>query len=145
MDRLIPTVSSDPPLNPSEIYSLMALGQVSRGEPGGAVGLTMASTLLTKKMNAVLGSREQWMLPVDQIRVDPFIESSTGDPSARVTVVKQLSPSVTVTLQSNLSGNREEIISVRWYLGSGLFVEASRDSRNSDGSYGLDFKMRRRY
>ena len=145
IDRLIPTVSSDPPLNPSEIYSLMALGQVSRGEPGGAVGLTMASTLLTKKMNAVLGSREQWMLPVDQIRVDPFIESSTGDPSARVTVVKQLSPSVTVTLQSNLSGNREEIISVRWYLGSGLFVEASRDSRNSDGSYGLDFKMRRRY
>jgi translocation and assembly module TamB len=145
MDRLIPTVSSDPPLNPSEIYSLMALGQVSRGEPGGAVGLTMASTLLTKRINEVLGNREQWMSPVDQIRVDPFVESSTGDPSARVTVVKQLSPSVTVTLQSNLSGNREEIISVRWYLGSGLFVEASRDSRHSDGSYGLDFKMRRRY
>ena len=144
-DRLIPTVSSDPPLNPAEIYSLMALGQVGQGEPGGAVGLTMASTLLTRRMNEVLGSREQWLLPVDQIRVDPFIESSTGDPSARVTVVKQLSPSVTVTLQSNLSGNREEIISVRWYLGSGLFVEASRDSRNSDGSYGLDFKMRRRY
>ncbi|RLE24425.1 MAG: hypothetical protein DRJ65_09885 [Acidobacteria bacterium] len=145
MDRMIPTVSSDPPLNPAEIYSLMALGQMSRGEAGGAVGLTMASTLLTRRMNEVLGSREKWELPVDQIRVDPFIESSTGDPSARVTVVKQLSPSVTVTLQSNLSGNREEIISVRWYLGSGLFVEASRDSRNSDGSYGLDFKMRRRY
>ncbi len=145
VDRLIPTVSSDPPLNPTEIYSLMALGKVGQGEPGGAVGLSLASTLLTRRMNEVLGSREQWMLPVDQIRVDPFIESTTGDPSARVTVVKQLSPSVTVTLQSNLSGNREEIISVRWYLGSGLFIEGSRDSRNSDGSYGLDFKMRRRY
>jgi autotransporter translocation and assembly factor TamB len=145
IDRLVPTVSSDPPLNPAEIYSLMALGQVGQGEAGGAVGMTLASTLLTRRMNEVLGSREQWLLPVDQIRVDPFIESATGDPSARVTVVKQLSPSVTVTLQSNISGDMEEIISARWYLGSGFFVEASRDSRNSDGSYGLDFKMRRRY
>jgi hypothetical protein len=145
IDRLVPTVSSDPPLNPAEIYSLMALGQVGRSDPGGAVGLTLASTLLTRRMNEVLGSREQWLLPVDQIRVDPFIESGTGDPSARVTVVKQLSPSLTVTLQSNLSGDKDQIISARWYLGSGLFIEASHDSSNSDGSYGIDFKMRRRY
>lgn len=145
IDRLVPTVSSDPPLNPAEIYSLMALGQVGQGEAGGAVGMTLASTLLTRRMNEVLGSREQWLLPVDQIRVDPFIESATGDPSARVTVVKQLSPSITVTLQSNISGDMDEIISARWYLGSGFFVEASRDSRTSDGSYGLDFKMRSRY
>jgi len=145
VDRLVPTVSSDPPLNPAEIYSLMALGQVGRSDPGGAVGLTLASTLLTRRMNEVLGSRDQWLLPVDQIRVDPFIESGTGDPSARVTVVKQLSPSVTVTLQSDLSGAKDQIISARWYLGSGLFIEASHDSSNSDGSYGIDFKMRRRY
>jgi len=145
MDRLVPIVSSDPPLNPAEIYSLMALGQVGRGEAGGAVGVTLASSLLTRRMNEVLERREQWLLPVDQIRVDPFIESATGDPSARVTVVKQLSPTVTVTLQSNLSGDMDEIISARWYLGSGFFVEASRDSRTSDGAYGLDFKMRRRY
>lgn len=145
MDRLVPTVSSDPPLNPTEIYSLMALGRVGQGEPGGAVGMTLASTLLTRRMNEVLGSREQWLLPVDQIRVDPFIESATGNPSARVTVVKQLSPSVTVTLQSNLSGDKEEIISARWYLGLGFFVEGSHDSRSGEGSYGLDFKIRRRY
>lgn len=145
VDRLVPTVSSDPPLNPAEIYSLMALGKVGKGEAGGAVGLTLASTLLTRRMNEVLGSREQWLLPVDQIRVDPFIESATGDPSARVTVVKQLSPSLTVTLQSNLSGDMDEAISARWYLGSGFFIEASRDARNSDPDYGLDFKIRRRY
>ncbi len=145
MDRLIPIVSSDPPLSPPEIYSLMALGSIGSGGPGGAVGLTLASSLLTRRMNEVLGSRKQWLLPVDQIRVDPFVESTTGDPSARVTVVKQLSPSITVTLQSNLSGESQEVISARWYLGSGFFIEASRDNRTDTGNYGLDFKLRRRY
>ncbi|MCD4750212.1 MAG: translocation/assembly module TamB domain-containing protein [Thermoanaerobaculales bacterium] len=142
LDRLVPTVSSDPPLNQAEIYSLMAMGQVGEGRAGGALGISLASSMLTRQLNQTLGGRDSWLLPVDQIRVDPFIESATGNPAARVTVVKQLSPSVTVTVQSNLSGERKEVMTVRWYIGSGFFVEGTRDS---DASLGLDFKLRRRY
>jgi hypothetical protein len=142
LDRLVPSVSSDPPLSQAEIYSLMAVGTVGEGQAGGAFGLTLASSMLSRQLNQALDSRELWLLPVDQIRVDPYVESATGDPSARVTVVKQLSPSVTVTLQSNLSGETDQVISARWYVGSGFFVEALRDN---DGNVGLDFKLRRRY
>ena len=82
------------------------------------------------------------LLPLDQVRVDPFAEYSTGNPTARVTLVKQLSPTWTVILQSNLSSNREETVVSRWFLGPGLFLEANRDV---DGSIGLDLKLRRRY
>jgi len=57
-------------------------------------------------------------------------------------VVQQLAPNWTVTLQSNLSAERAEVIVSRWYLAPGIFLEASRDL---DGSYGLDIKMRRPY
>lgn len=142
LDRLVPSVSSDPPLSESEIYALMSLGQVGDGRAGGVLGLSVASSMLTRGLNEALESRDEWLLPVDQIRVDPRIESSTGNPSARVTVVKQLSPTLTVTLESDLTGEREEVLTGRWYLGKGLYVEAIRDG---DGSYGLDIKWRQRY
>jgi hypothetical protein len=142
LDRLVPSVSSDPPLSESEIYALMSMGQVGEGRAGGALGLTLASSMLTRGLNEALESRDQWLLPVDQVRVDPRIESSTGNPGARVTVVKQLSPTLTVTLESDISGDIEEVLTARWYLGAGLYVEAIREG---DGSYGVDVKLRQRY
>ena len=59
-----------------------------------------------------------------------------------MTVVKQLSPRWTVILQSNLSANREEVVVSRWFVAPGIFVEATRDV---DGTYALDLKLRRRY
>jgi len=143
IDRMIPIVSSDPPLSPPEIYSLMSMGAPDSGSgAGGAIGLSVASSMLSNRLQNALESRDLWLLPIDQVRIDPFIENSTGDPSARVSVVKQLSSNVTVTLQSDLSAEKNQVITVRWYLGAGLFVEASRDQ---DGQIGADFKLRRRY
>jgi hypothetical protein len=141
-DRLVPVLTSDPPLPEAEIYSLLALGFRNDAVGGGAVGVGLASALLTRQINAELERRARSLLPVDQVRVDPFAEASTGNPTARITVVKQLSPTWTVILQSNLTSNREEVIVSRWFLGPGLFLEATRDV---DGTYSADLKMRRRY
>ncbi len=144
VDRLVPALSSDPPLPEGEIVSLLAMGRRPEvGESGGsAVGVGLASTLLTREINAELEKRARSLLSVDQVRVDPFAEVSTGNPAARITVVKQLSPTWTMVVQSNLSANREEAVTSRWMLGPGLFLEANRDI---DGTYGLDLKLRRRY
>ncbi|GBC80417.1 hypothetical protein HRbin09_01654 [bacterium HR09] len=68
--------------------------------------------------------------------------TEAGTPTARVTMVKQLSPDWSVTVSSNLSSNREEVIQSRWRVGKDLFLEATRDT---DGSYSLEVKWRRRY
>ena len=47
-----------------------------------------------------------------------------------------------MTVQSNLSAERAEVIVSRWYLAPGLFLEATREL---DGSYGVDLKIRRPY
>jgi autotransporter translocation and assembly factor TamB len=141
-DRLMPSVASNPPLSEGEIYSLLALGYRDESLGGGAMGLGLASSVLTSAITAEIDRRARNLLPVDQIRVDPFAESSTGNPTARVSVVKQLNPTWTFIVQSNLSAEREEVIVSRWYLAPGLFLEASRDL---DGSYGVDLKLRRPY
>jgi len=139
-DRLVPQVTSSPPLPQEQVYSLLAMGYRSDSLGSGAMGVGLASTILSGQISSELDRRTKWVLP--HVRVDPFANNTTSGPAARVTVVQQLAPNWTVTLQSNLSAERAEVIVSRWYLAPGIFLEASRDL---DGSYGLDIKMRRPY
>ncbi len=141
-DRLVPSVASDPPLPENDIYSLLAMGRRDPALGGGALGVNLASGMLAREITSEIDRRTRNLLPVDQIRVDPFAESSTGNPTARISAVKQLSPTWTFMVQSNLSAEREQVVVSRWYLAPGIFVESSRDI---DGSYGVDIKLRRPY
>ena len=141
-DRFVSTATSTPPLSAPDIYSLLGVG--SRGSDLGssAMGLGLASSILSSELTSVLNRRGQLVLPVDQVRVDPFAADSTGNPTARLSVIKQITPGWTVILQSNLSGEREQLVVSRWYLAPGLFLEAAQ---HEDGTLSLDLKMRRPY
>jgi autotransporter translocation and assembly factor TamB len=141
-DRFVSTAVSTPPLSAPEIYSLLGVGYRSEAYGTSAVGLGLASSILSTELTSVLSKRAQLVLPIDQVRVDPFSADSTGNPTARLSVIKQLTPSWTVILQTTLSGEREQIVVSRWYLAPGLFLEAGQ---HEDGSYSLDLKLRRPY
>jgi autotransporter translocation and assembly factor TamB len=141
-DRFVSTATSTPPLSTPEIYSLLGVGHRGRGIGSSAMGLGLASSILSSELTSVFKRRGQMVLPVDQVRVDPFAADSTGNPTARVSVIKQLTPAWTVILQSNVSGEREQLVVSRWYLAPGLFIEAAQ---HEDGTLSLDLKMRRPY
>ena len=141
-DRFVSTAVSTPPLSAPDISSLLGVGYRDSGIGSSAMGLGLASSILSSELTSVLSRRGELLLPVDQVRVDPFAADSTGNPTARLSVIKQLTPSWTVILQSTLSGEREQIVVSRWYLAPGLFLEAAQ---HEDGSYSLDLKLRRPY
>ncbi len=141
-DRIVPTFSSDPPLSQEEIVSLIATGAPVSGSGGSAPASGMASSVLSSTLNQVLEMRARSLLAIDQVRVDPFARTDAGDPTARVTLVKQISPSWTVAVESNLSTNREELIYSRWILAPQVYLEATR---RRDGSWSLDLRVRKRY
>ena len=142
LDHFVPTVVSTPPLAAPDIYSLLGVGYRDEGLGSGAMGLGLASSILSQQLTSALSRRAQLVLPVDQVRVDPFSANSTGNPTARLSVVKQITPYWTVILQSTLSGEREQLVVSRWYLAPGLFIEAAQ---HEDGSLSLDLKLRRPY
>ncbi|MCX7894844.1 MAG: translocation/assembly module TamB [Thermoanaerobaculum sp.] len=142
LDRLVPNLSSDPPLPEADILALLALGVAPGGEAGTASASAVASSLLTEQLTGAVTKRTRTLLALDQLRIDPFVSAEAGTPTARVTVVKQLSPDWAVTVSTNLSSNREEVVVSRWRVAKDLFLEATRDT---DGSYSLEVKWRRRY
>lgn len=142
LDRLVPTLSSDPPLPESDILALLALGVAPGSSAASASVSAVATSLLTEQLTGAVAERTRTLLALDQLRIDPFVTAETGTPTARVTVVKQLSGDWWVTVSSNLSSNREEVVVSRWRVGKDLFLEATRDT---DGSYSLELRWRRRY
>ena len=142
LDRFVSTAVSTPPLSSPEIYSLLGVGYRSEAHGTGAMGLGLASSIISSELTSVLSQRGELVLPIDQVRVDPFAADSTGNPTARLSVIKQLTPAWTVILQTTLSGEREQIVVSRWYLAPGLFLEAGQ---HEDGSLSLDLKLRRPY
>lgn len=141
LDRMVPTFSSNPPLAEMDIFSLLSTGQ--RADVAGQFQAgNFASTFLTEQLAGAVSRRARTLLDVDQLRIDPLAPSPSGDPTARLTVVKQISSHFTVALSTNLASNREEVVNARWRLGPGTFLDANRDS---DGSYSLEIKWLRRY
>lgn len=141
LDRLTPTLSSNPPLPDSDILGLMSYGGAP-ARAGVGEGQAVAGGLLLEQLTGAVAGRARTLLDLDQLRIDPAAMSQTGDPTARVTVVKQLSPDWSVTLSTNLAANREEVVVSRWRLGPGVYLEAMRES---DGSYSMEVKWKRRY
>jgi autotransporter translocation and assembly factor TamB len=142
LDHFVTTAVSTPPLSAPDIYSLLGVGYTGRGYGSGAVGLGLASSILSSQLTSVLSRRGQLALPVDQVRVDPFAADSTGEATTRLSLIKQITPSWTVILRTTLSGDREQVVISRWYLAPGLFLEAAQ---HEDRSLSLDLKMRRPY
>ncbi len=141
LERLTPTFTSTPPLPEMDILALLSVGrrleEVGQVQAGAA-----ASTFLTDQLTGAVTNRARSLLSLDQLSVDPVATSDTGNPTARLTVAKQLSRNWIVTVSTTLASNREEVIVSRWRLGQGVFLEAARDT---DGSYSMDVKWQRRY
>ena len=141
LDRLTPTLSSNPPLPESDILALISLGSRPTDSTEKDTR-SLASTLLGNQLTSAMTSRARTLLDLDQLVVDPFAVTESGSPTARLTAAKQLSPDWTVTVSTNLNTNREEVIYSRWRLAQGLYLEAARES---DGSYSMEVRWQRRY
>jgi hypothetical protein len=141
LDRMVPTFTSSPPLPEMDIVSLLSTGKRADSASSASVG-TMASSFLTDQLTGAVTSRARSLLAVDQLRVDPFSATESGEPTARLTVAKQLARGWSVTLATNLSSNREEVIESRYQVAPGVYLNVKRQE---DGTYYAEVTWQRRY
>lgn len=141
LDRFTPTFSSNPPMSQTDIIGLLSSGK--RGDEGDPKSVSAAaSTFINGQLASAVSTRARSLLNVDQLRLDPASTTSTGESTTRMTVAQQLTRNWTVSVSSNLSSNREQVVHSVWRVGQGLLIEAMR---NGDGSYSAGFKWQRRY
>ena len=140
---------SDPPLQPSEIIALLAIGR----DPNIGAGLATSQSntqstlqgvgsLVGEAVASSLNGRLQKFFGVTRIKIDPQLTGVENIPQARLTLEQQVSKDITLTYITNLARTQEQIIRIQWDLSRQWSATAVREE---NGLFGIDFQYRKRF
>jgi len=138
------TFVSSPPLSDLQLIQLLTVGSASENEELGrddvnlgAIG-TQAASFLTRQYLSQVERGAQRVFGVDRFSVEPAVTSGKGDPTARVTLGKQVTPDLWVSWTSVLGTTEEQLVTLEYQLTRGIRLTAMREE---DGSYGVDIRF----
>ncbi len=136
------SLSSEPQLSETDIFSLLTVGQIGKDLKGleGGIGAGEATSFLTGKLQDVVEERLKTITGFDRIQVDPYVSRSAGTVSPRVTVAKRLlGDRLYVTYSSSVGTGEEQVWKLEYSLEKNISLVGIRDER---GSIGGDVKFR---
>ena len=139
--------SSSPPLADLQLIELLTIGnapdetRLPDSETIGAVG-TQATSFLTQQYLNQVERGAQRVFGVDRFRVEPAITAGSGDPTARVTLGKQVTPELWVSWTSVLGTTEEQLVTIEYQLSRNVRITATREE---DGSFGVDVRFDHRF
>jgi len=128
LERVTPTLSSDPPLSSLQILALLAgqdesevanLTQTQARERQGLLAGTGAATLAAGRLSESVGlEREaERLFGLNRFSIDPsLLRGASGPPTARVTVGKRLTPDLNVLYSRDVRDAEERILAVEYNL-----------------------------
>ncbi len=127
-------LTSDPTLSAQEIASLIATGRsgVALGSGGWIVGEQVGALLLGRFTPTV--ARQLRDLGIDQVDIQPELLAREGNPSARFTFGKQLTPALRLIYSTGLSNPEEQYYEMQYGVRLGQQI-TFKLQRRFDGSY----------
>jgi translocation and assembly module TamB len=144
-DRPYPVLRSDPPLPETQIASLILTGELSGNEDITAStvaqsGVGLASSLLSAAVSESVQRRTSQLFGINRFQISPVLGS--GDPSARITIGRQVNKNLAITYTTNVSSTDEQVIQIEYRISDRFSVVAVRDE---DGAFGIDFRVKKRF
>lgn len=143
---------SDPPLPELEIVSLIAGGQtreeiatqrlLSRqsAPTSEQVFQSGAASILSDLLQQRVGNR-LGLLNGSRVRIEPFQVGAEGSAGTRITLSRQVTKDLSITYSQDLSSNREQVVTIEYFVSRNTSVVATRDEL---GNLGLDVRHRTR-
>ncbi|MDP9190726.1 MAG: translocation/assembly module TamB domain-containing protein [Acidobacteriota bacterium] len=136
LDRITPTITSDPPASDITLFSILGLGGLTGQGAGSAL---LSQSAIYQSIGSLIGSR---VFPfVDSFSYDPGGLDTGSGPGAKVTFEKRLSNKVRFLLVYNLENQQSRQV-VEWLVNPSWTLQLTRDETDE---YRLDARFRRRY
>ncbi len=162
LERVTPSLSSDPPLSSLQILALLAgedetevvnLTQAQARERQGGLAATGAATLAAGRLSESVGlEREaERLFGLNRFSIDPTLLRGAGTtPTARVTVGKRLGTDLNVLYSQDLRGIEERILAVEYTLSDRLSLLLTHTDPGStktgvESGWAFDVRLRQSY
>jgi translocation and assembly module TamB len=145
-DRFYPTFRSEPALPQSQILSLVLTGDVGSDEPLTTeaitdTGIGLAGSLLGEAVSRSVQKRTDRLFGINRFRIDPLLTGGS-DPSARLTVGRQINENLVLTYSTNITSTQESVVQLEYRVSDRISIVAARED---DGSFGIDVRLRKRF
>ena len=162
LERVTPTLTSDPPLSSLQILALLAgqdesevasLTQAQAQERQGRLAATGAATLAAGRISESVGlEREaERLFGLNRFSIDPSLLRGAGTtPTARVTVGKRFAPNLNVLYSQDLRGTEERILAVEYTLSDRFSLLLTRTDPGTaktgvERGWAFDVRLRQSY
>ncbi|MGB7068119.1 MAG: translocation/assembly module TamB domain-containing protein, partial [Pyrinomonadaceae bacterium] len=155
-ELLSATVRSNPALPQADVVSLITTGNLSNTETGiptlAQTGLNTAADILTDAIisNPARKATDK-LFGLNVFEIDPIISGERLNPSARLTVGRQVNNNLRVTYSTNLSQDQNQVLALEYRLSNKLSFIAqyehrslSNVTRNRD-NFSFEVRFRKRF
>lgn len=138
-----PEFSSSPPLPPEDILALLALGESFKRTYSYDMSTRLSTaSLLSFQIADEAQKRAEGLFSLARFRIDPFVMGTSAEMTARLTMGRKISRSLSIMYSTNLTTQREEISRVEWELSNDFSLVGIR---NEWGRLSFDIKWRKRF
>ena len=156
INKLSISYRSDPPLQLSEILSLLASGRAPASDPNQLASQSRVSqnwqqigadTLIVQALTSPVTNRIERLFGISRVRIDPQLTGVDQQRQARIIVEQQVSRDVTFMYSNNLAGASQgqtvsQTVGLEWVFSRrGSVVVAT----NEYGRVGADVYLRKRF
>jgi len=155
-ENLNATVRSSPALPQADVISLITTGNLANTDTGiptlAQSGINTAAEILTDELiNNPLSKATDKLFGLNRFEIDPTISARSLNPSARLTVGRQINRNLLVTYSTNLSEDQNQILALEYRVSNRLSVVAQYEQRSlsnvtrQNNNFSVEIRLRKRF
>ncbi len=150
------TVRSNPALPQADVISLITTGNLSNTDTGiptlAQSGINTAAEILTDTLiNNPARKATDKLFGLNVFEIDPVISGQRLNPSARLTVGRQINKDLLVTYSTNLSGDQNQVLALEYRVSNRLSFVAQYEKRalsnvtQRENNFSFEVRLKKRF
>lgn len=145
---------SNPSLPQDDVTSLITTGNLfdSPSGIGGQGGVNTAAEVLTDEIiNKPIARATDKLFGLNRFELDPIVSGQRGNPTARLTVGRQINRNLLVTYSTNLSEDQNQVLALEYRVSNRLSFVAQYEQRSLSNvtqqrnSFSFEVRLRKRF
>ncbi|MGI8787897.1 MAG: translocation/assembly module TamB domain-containing protein [Pyrinomonadaceae bacterium] len=155
-DNLNATVRSNPALPQADVVSLITTGNLANTDTGiptlASSGINTAAEILTDEfINNPLSKATDKLFGLNRFAIDPTISGERLNPSARLTVGRQINRNLLITYSTNLSEDQNQVLALEYRVSNRLSFVAQYEQRSlsnvtrRNNNFNFEIRLRKRF
>ncbi|MEO6589471.1 MAG: translocation/assembly module TamB domain-containing protein [Pyrinomonadaceae bacterium] len=155
-ESLVANVRSNPSLPQPDVISLITTGSISNSSTGiptlAQSGISTAAEILTDEIiNKPIAKATDKLFGLNKFELDPIISGQRLNPTARLTVGRQINKNLLVTYSTNLSEDQNQVLAFEYRVSNKLSFVAQYEQRSlsnvtrNRNNFSFEVRLRKRF